>query len=188
MENVTRALQRERELLDQMRFRSAELRLLLAAGEVRYLPWATQEVINARRRACECDLVRATAVAALPVLGARGTPTLRELATLAPAPWAGMLRDHHEALCALVAQIELSGHRSAELARAAIHTLASDCEQGLVADLRADDDIADGPAPTVRVAPPDLAEVDPLAAESALAEVVAAASRLAMPALVAFLR
>ena len=48
MDDLSAALRRERELLDQLRFRFTETRLLLAARETRYLAWATAEVRSVR--------------------------------------------------------------------------------------------------------------------------------------------
>src|SRR6476659_1180469 len=106
MDDLSTALQRERELLDQLRFRFIETRLLLAARETRYLAWATAEVDQARIRVRETDLLRASHVHRVTVDRAVGKlPTLREMAAQAPDPWPRILRDHHEGLCALVSEI-----------------------------------------------------------------------------------
>ncbi len=169
LEEVLAVLRREHGLLDQLRFRFLEVRLLLAAAEVRYLGWATTEVAEARRRAREADLLRAAALHRLESRGA--TPTLRAVAAGADEPWAGMLRDHHEGLCTVVSEIEVIGHRNAELARAGITALAH------------------GVALSSLGRPPSEAgEAGDLATEAAFQEVIGTAGRLRMPALLAFLR
>lgn len=118
MEQLTDALRREQSLLERMLFKLIETRLLLGAGEVRFVPASTREVTQARQRACNADLGRAAVVGS--VHGADRdalTPTLRELAAQASEPWAGMLRDHHDALCGLVAEIEVAAHHNARFAR-----------------------------------------------------------------------
>ena len=125
MDELAAVLRRERDLLDQLRFRFVETRLLLAAREIRYLRWATAEVDQARQRAQAADLLRAANIERhRPPAGRSGRCTLRQLANASQGPWDGILRDHHEGLCALVAEIEVIGHRNAELARSGIRQLA----------------------------------------------------------------
>ncbi len=118
MEQIAAVLEREGELLDILLFKLVETRLLLESGEHRFLARATREVERARRRTREADLVRAASVADL----RRGT-TLRAIAAQVPEPWPGILRDHHEHLTALVAEIELTAHRNADLARCGLDSL-----------------------------------------------------------------
>lgn len=188
VEDVVEVLQRERDLLERLRFRFVSLELLLAAAEVRFLDWAVHDVQLARHRAREADLVRAAAIGALRLEGADGAPSLREVAAAADPPWAGILRDHHDSLCVVVAEIEMHGHRVAQACRDGLAALAhtgrltpspvsvpsggGDGEGGDVASLRAAGDD----------------ELDPLAVERILSDVLASTGRLRMPALLAFLR
>ncbi|MBI2709820.1 MAG: hypothetical protein HYX34_09005 [Actinobacteria bacterium] len=191
LDELVAVLQRERELLDQLRFRFIETRLLLAAREVRYLGWATAEAEQARRRARETDLVRAAAVQRWGSAGVRtGVPTLRELATAVGGPVAGILRDHHDGLCTTVSEIEVIGHRNAELARAGIRELADQAESVPTMAAR-----ASPAAASVALSLPDARELledgmdlTALATEGAYQEVITLAGRLRMPALLAFLR
>lgn len=118
MNRVAAVLERERELLETLLFKLVETRLILEAEEIRFLSRATREVERARNRAREIDLLRATTVAHL-----RAGATLRDLAAEAPEPWPGILRDHHQLLAELVAEIEVAAHRNAELARVALDGL-----------------------------------------------------------------
>ncbi len=118
MERIGAVLEREEELLEVLLFKLVETRLLLEAGETRFLARATREVERARTRAREVDLVRAATVA-------QRSPgaTLRELASSAPEPWPGILRDHHELLTSLVAEIEVTAHRNSGEARHGLEVL-----------------------------------------------------------------
>ncbi len=165
MEQIAAVLERERELLDVLLFKLIETRLILESGELRFLSRATREVERARTRTREVDLVRATTVARH-----RPGATLRTLATQAPEPWPGILRDHHGLLAALVAEIEVTAHRNSGEARAGLEALQ-----------------------LVRVAVPPKrrdgdAELAQLAQGAALETVLGTASRLRMPGLLDFLR
>jgi hypothetical protein len=195
MDELASVLRRERDLLDQLRFRFVETRLLLAAREIRYLRWATAEVDQARQRAQTVDLLRAARVELLSASTTHEGPlTLRGLANASQGPWDGILRDHHEGLCALVAEIEVIGHRNAELARSGIRQLAdaspaSPLEPWLSVAIHGP---GESPATTavldIDAARTDSADLTTLAAETAFQEVISLAARLKMPDLLAFLR
>ena len=61
---------------------------------------------------------------ALRLEGADGAPSLREVAAAGRAPWAGILRDHHDSLCGVVAEIEMHSHRVAQSCRDGLAALA----------------------------------------------------------------
>ena len=169
MDQIAAVLEQERELLEVLLFKLIETRLILEAGELRFLSRATREVERARARTREVDLVRATTAAQY-----RCGTTLRELAADAPEPWPGILRDHHDLLVALVAEIEVSAHRNAGEARGGLEALRrSRVSAGI-----------DEP----RLAGSDDAELAHLARGASLETVLATASRLRMPGLLAFLR
>ena len=171
MERIAALLERERELLDVLLFKLVETRLILESGDTRYLARSTREVERARSRLRELDLVRATTVA-------RHDPgaSLRALAARSPEPWPGILRDHHESLARLVAEIEMTAHQNAGHARRGLDALratrvAVPVGAGDVADrFRRDDDL-------VR-----------LARGAAFETVMGTAARLHMPDLLAFLQ
>lgn len=170
MEQIAAVLEREGELLDILSFKLVETRLLLESGELRFLARATREVERARRRTREADLVRAASVSDL----GRGT-TLRAIAGQVPEPWPGILRDHHERLTALVAEIELTAHRNADLARCGLDSLR------LATVSRGSGGIDVAP----RIGDDELAR---LARGAAFETVLATAARLRMPDLLDFLR
>lgn len=173
MERVASILERERELLDVLLFKLVETNLILQADELRFLARATAEVDTARTRCREVDLVRATTVTA----SAPGA-SLRELAAASSEPWPGILRDHHETLAALVAEIELTAHRNAQLARVGLDNLSL-ARSPVVAGDRGDG-LEDGEQHRV--------ELTRLIRGAALTSVLGTAARLRMPGLLAFLR
>lgn len=188
MQEVVEVLQRERDLLERLRFRFVSLELLVSSAQVRFLDWAVHDVQLARHRAREADLVRAAAVGALRLEGADGAPSLREVAAAASAPWAGILRDHHDGLCGVVAEIEMHGHRVAQASRDGLATLAHTGHLSpslLTVPPRGPDDETNMAGPVTLAAD---AELDPLDIERILSDVLASTGRLRMPALLAFLR
>lgn len=165
MERIAAVLEREGELLETLLFKLVETSLILESGDTRFLSRATREVERARARARELDLVRATAVARH-----RPGATLRDLATEADEPWPTILRDHHDHLTDVVAEIEVVAHGNAKRARIGLDAMAE-------SRLPIPDDDAGRTA--------DLAR---LARGAALETVMGAAGRLRMPDLLDFLR
>lgn len=195
MQDLADALQHQRGALEQLRYRFVALQLLVEAREARYLAWATQDLHRARRLACEADLTRAAVVGRLGVDPTAEGSSLRALATGARAPWAGILRDHHDSLGALVAEIELHGHHIAERGRDGLAELARTgawpsqalraAPPGEIVGRTLEGSVL---APARSLAPGQPAELDPGSIECLLNEVIAASGRLRMPALLAFLR
>lgn len=171
MERLTDAVRGERTLLESLLFKLVQTQLLLAADEVRFVPESAREVRQARQRACSADLGRAAIVGGLKKAGDNAPdPTLRQLAARASEPWSGMLRDHHDALCALVAEIELAAHHNARFA-----------QEGL---LRVQEHSGRHPA---ALRPEDDPTLSLVARHSAYRSVLGTADSLRMPALLAFL-
>lgn len=110
LREVSDILWRERRLLEVLEFKLTEERLLAEAGQVRWLHRATREVALVRGELRRAELDRAVAVAAVAAeLGLPETPTLQELASVAPTPWAGILDRHRDALLRAAEQVtELS--------------------------------------------------------------------------------
>jgi hypothetical protein len=173
MEAVATILEREGEALEALLFKLTETHLLMEAGEARFLPRATREVERARSRARELDLLRAATVAQ-----ARNGATLRELATGSGGPWPAILRDHHDVLSRLVADIEVVAHQNAQDARAGLDLLARHRVPAAA--------VASGARSAGR--PIRNAELDRLATGAAFDAVLGTAARLRMPDLIDFLR
>jgi hypothetical protein len=171
MDQINAILEREEELLETLLFKLVVVRLLLERGELRFLSRATREVERARTRTREIDLMRATTVAQH-----KAGSTLRDLAAEAPEPWPGILRDHHELLANLVAQIEVTAHRNSQEARAGLEALRP---AGVGAAV-----------PAGSPAPPSSGdeELARLARGASFDAVLGTASKLRMPDLLDFLR
>lgn len=201
VDELVEALRRQRHLLEVLRFRFVALELVLEAREVRFLSWALADLDRARLQVREADLARAAVVSSLNLKGARGAPSLREVAAVAPAPWAGILRDHHDSLSTVITEIEVHAHRIAQHGRdglaelARTGTLSTRSGRGPVpasgVAVPSGGAVALAPAvPAVeRLRAPGQAEdLDPVAIEALLDDVIAAAGRLRVPGLLAFLR
>lgn len=187
MQDLADVLQRQRELLEQLRYRFVSLELLVEARETRFLGWATRDVEGARRRVRQTDLARAAIVGQMNLKGAKGIPSLREVAAVAPSPWAGILRDHHDSLCGVVSEIELHGHRIAQGCRDGLAELAHTGGWYPAPMMTAVEGAHEGTVVTLP-APGAAVDLDPASIEVLLHEVLASGGRLRIPALLAFLR
>jgi hypothetical protein len=205
VEQLVEVLQKERDRLEQLRYRFVALGLLLDAREVRFWGWSLQDLNRARLRVRETDLMRAATVGSMDVASARGgVASLRELAAATPAPWAGILRDHHDSLCTVVTEIELHAHHIAEEGRACLSELARTGTLGQPAPRAEVARVLVGPAeggseqltsPSTRPrpisrlrAPGQGDDLDPVSIECLLSDVIAGGGRMRIPALLAFLR
>jgi len=100
-------LWKERRLLDLLRFKLEEERLLLVAGNTEWLPRATHEIELVLDALGAAELERAVWVAEVGAeLGLGPQPTLAVLAAGAPAPWTELLRAHRQALRLAAHQVE----------------------------------------------------------------------------------
>ena len=180
MEPVATILEREGEALEVLLFKLIETHLLIEAGEARFLPRATREVERARTRARELDLLRAATVVQV-----RSGATLRDLAAEATGPWPAILRDHHDVLSRLVAEIEVVAHRNASGARAGLDLLA---HHRVPATTVVGTGARSGSSAPPSGRPVRNAELDRLATGAALDAVLGTAARLRMPDLIDFLR
>jgi hypothetical protein len=118
MEKLAGLLNRERMLLELLLFKLVSLRQLLVAGQVRFLPWAAEEVDRATTKVREIELRRTLAVDELSeALGAASEPiTLRLLAESSPEPWRTIFAEHHKALFDLAADLEEAAGAARRLA------------------------------------------------------------------------
>lgn len=209
MQEVAEVLRQERNSLEQLLYRLTALRALLAGRDEPFLTWAAAEVETARNQVREIDLLRAAQVQLLGVYGPNRTiPTLRQLASLAREPWAGILRDHHDALTNMVAEIEVVRYGSAERARQGIRRVAD--AQSVNRRRRgpswspARQHVSSPPETRPASAPPKLSTWVPmpfdddlapddgdlslLTTESAYQDALTASGKLQIPSLIAFLR
>lgn len=210
MQEVADVLRQERHALELLLYRLTVARALLSAEDAQFLTWSSREVERARQRVREIDLLRAANVQLLGVRGMRRqAPTLRQLASLASDPWAGILRDHHDALTGLVADIEVVAHQAAEHARQGIRNVAdilmaeTASAEALrhVPDRRQEQSPLEG-TPATKTPPlsawrplsfsddvwPDDHDLTLLSTETAYQDVLTTAGKLQVPSLIAFLR
>jgi hypothetical protein len=138
---VSSLLWQEREALELLLFKLIEERLIVASGEVRWLPAANREVESVIEQLQAVEIRRAVEVELMAREHGRGQGmTLSELAGIAGEPWATILLDHREQLLGLVAQVEqASGENRALLtagARAIRDTLLAATESVNTYDAR----------------------------------------------------
>jgi hypothetical protein len=121
---VSSLLWQEREALELLLFKLVEERLIVSAGETRWLAAANDEVEAAVDRLQGIELMRAAEVESLAASLGRGpAPTLDDLAGLAGEPWSSILRDHREALLTVVLQIEQATDENRRLLSAAARSV-----------------------------------------------------------------
>jgi hypothetical protein len=107
-QEVSSLLWKERNALELLLFKLVEEQLIISAAQTRWLSHADREIEVVLEDLRATEVLRALAVDSLAEeAGHAGTPlTLRELADLAPEPWATMLLDHRKALQDLIASVE----------------------------------------------------------------------------------
>ncbi|HEX2038771.1 MAG TPA: flagellar export chaperone FlgN [Acidimicrobiales bacterium] len=111
-------LWRERRLLDLLRFKLEEERLLLEAGNTEWLARASHEIELVLDELGRAELDRAVAVADLGAeLRLGPQPTLAVLAAAVPPPWTGLLRAHRQALRLAGRQVERASDANRALLR-----------------------------------------------------------------------
>jgi hypothetical protein len=106
-EELARLLSRERLLLELLLFKLVSLRHLVAAGEVRFLNWGSDELERAIDKLRKAELARALAVSELASVTGRSEDdcTLTRLAETAPEPWRSIFADHRQGFGRLTAEI-----------------------------------------------------------------------------------
>lgn len=107
LNEFSNVLWRERRLMELLVFKLGEEKLVLAAGRADWLVHAAREVDAVVAEMQSVEVERAVSTQSLgATLGLGGLPTLAELATVAPAPWRGILEDHRRALIDLLDTVE----------------------------------------------------------------------------------
>lgn len=209
MQEVADVLRQERNSLEQLLYRLTVLRALLTGRDEAFLSWSAGEVDAARNHVREVDLLRSAQVQLLGVYGpGHSAPTLRQLASFAREPWSGILRDHHDALTNLIAEIEVVRYGSAERARQGIRRVADAQMIGerhresrrRAARRRAASSVEASPAsappqlstwmpmPFGDDLVPDDADLTLLTTEAAYQDALTCSGTLQIPSLIAFLR
>jgi hypothetical protein len=108
LSEISNVLWRERRLLDLLVFKLEEEQLVLVSGRTRWLSHATREVETILEEIKRVELERAMAVqGSARGLGMSDTPSLRELAAVAPTPWDGIFAEHRRSLLLLAREIDV---------------------------------------------------------------------------------
>jgi hypothetical protein len=105
--DVSALLWREREALEMLLFKLVEEQLIVASGQVRWLPAANREVEAVLDELRTTEVLRALEVDSLAdELGLTPGPSLLQLAEVAPEPWGTLLLEHRDALLSAMGTIE----------------------------------------------------------------------------------
>lgn len=124
LSEVSNILWRERQLLQLLLFKLETEQLILSSTRTRFLSDATREVEMVINELKETELLRAVAVDSLAAeLGLGPSPSLRELASVAPAPWDNIFEEHRKsfledtqeifAMAQVNRELLSNGHRAA---------------------------------------------------------------------------
>src|ERR687886_1637628 len=115
-QHLSTLLWREQELLDLLLFKAEEKQYLIISGKTRWLPRIAHEieVVLDQLRSLEVERAAATEGIAT-ALGLEASPSLRQLAEAAPAPWADLYTKHHEALLVAVSELRSLSDANREL-------------------------------------------------------------------------
>jgi hypothetical protein len=98
LSEVSNILWRERQLLQLLLFKLETEQLILSSGRARFLADATREVEMVINELKETELLRSVAVDAMATeMGLGPSPSLKELGTIAPAPWDKIFEEHRKA-------------------------------------------------------------------------------------------
>lgn len=115
-QHLSTLLWREQELLDLLLFKAEEKQYLILSGKTRWLPRIAHEleVVLDQLRSLEVERAAATEVIAT-ALGLDASPSLRQLADAAPAPWGDLYTKHHEALLVAITELRSLSDANREL-------------------------------------------------------------------------
>jgi FlgN protein len=105
-QHLSTLLWREQELLDLLLFKAEEKQYLILSGKTRWLPRIAHEIEVVLDQLRSLEVERAAATEAIATaLGLEASPSLRQLADAAPAPWSDLYTKHHEALLVAVSEL-----------------------------------------------------------------------------------
>jgi len=128
---LTALLLHQRALLERLRYRHIQLRVLLEAGESRFLGRAIDELADAEEELTDVEEARASVAAGLAeIAGLPERADLRTLSSTAPTHLAGLLTSLGEDLEALLAEVEAERRAARTIAHARVGMLASGAGDG----------------------------------------------------------
>lgn len=130
LETVADVLWAERHLVEYLLFKLITAKLLLSAGERRFMPRAMDEIERVMERLADVEGRREAALR--PVAAAWNIPlpelSLAALATRAPEPMATVFKDLHENFLSLTAEIEETSAANRRLAHSTLNQVRSTLE------------------------------------------------------------
>ena len=130
LEALADVLWAERHLVEYLLFKLVTAKLLLSAGERRFVPRAMDEVERVLERLHEVENRRELAL--LPVAAALDVPipelTLASLSTRAPEPMATVFRELHEDFMRLAGEVEETSAANRRLANSSLNQVRSTIE------------------------------------------------------------
>lgn len=116
LSEASNILWRQRHLLELLLFKLDVEQTLLAAGRLRWLARATNEVEMVLDEIRATELARAVAIDEVAAgLGVAPGCSLRELAAAAPTPWDSILTEHRDAFLALTEEVTVVAHANRDL-------------------------------------------------------------------------
>lgn len=116
LSEASNILWRQRHLLELLLFKLDVEQTLLAAGRLRWLARATNEVELVLDEIRATELARAVAIDSLaPELGLPPGASLADLAAAAPSPWDGIFTEHRVAFLSLTDEVAVVARANREL-------------------------------------------------------------------------
>jgi hypothetical protein len=116
LSEASNILWHQRHLLELLLFKLDVEQTLLAAGRLRWLARATNEVELVLDEIRSTELARAVAIDDVAAeLGLAPACSLRELAAVAPAPWDSILMEHRDAFLVLTEEISVVARANRDL-------------------------------------------------------------------------
>jgi len=126
LSEASNILWRQRHLLELLLFKLDVEQTLLAAGRLRWLARATNEVEMVLDEIRSIELARTVAVDDVAAsLGLGSGCSLRELAAAAPPPWDGIFTEHRSAFLALTQEISVVARANRDLVTHAQQSVAA---------------------------------------------------------------
>ena len=115
-QHLSTLLWREQELLDLLLFKAEEKQYLILSGKTRWLSRIAHEIEVVLDQLRTLEVERAAETESIAAgLGLDASPSLRQLAEAAPAPWSDLFAKHHEALLVAVTELRSLSDANREL-------------------------------------------------------------------------
>ncbi len=115
-QHLSTLLWREQELLDLLLFKAEEKQYLILSGKTRWLSRIAHEIEVVLDQLRTLEVERAAETESIAAsLGLDASPSRRQQAEAAPAPWGDLFAKHHEALLVAVTELRSLSDANREL-------------------------------------------------------------------------